>query len=649
MRKLLFIFLLFTFTIKGENLDSLKKALTNAPSKTQLSIIIKICDFYQSTNSDSLLVYSQKGLNISSRMNSENFIADFLNFLGISYYNLGNNVKALSYYIKAENIYNKLKLYDGQFMAINNIGLIYQSEGLINKAFQKFFELEEKSTQNENKKYTSIAYNNLGILYYSIDKKDSSIYYWKKSLAINLDLNNAARIIENLNNIGVLYQEQNKFNDAMQYFVRYLNYSKLLKQQKDLIASYHNIGVLYNDMGNFIVATQYLDSAILASYEIKDFENLVDIYSSYADIHSERKNYEKAFQAIQLKFQYQDSLLLQDKNNAFAEMSTKYETEKKVAENKQLKAEGERQKILNIAISIGLILVIGLAFFVYRSYAIKKKANIKLEAQNIEIKEQKHVIEEKQKEILDSINYAKRIQYTLLAHEEFLQSHIPSHFVLFKPKDIVSGDFYWAAKHNNNFYLAVCDSTGHGVPGAFMSLLSIGFLSEAINEKDIEEPGDILNYVRQRLIDNISKEGQKDGFDGILIKIPEINSISSKQKIEISYAAANNAPILVSNGTFQELHKDKMPVGLGIKEDSFLTKKITLHKNDWLYMYTDGYADQFGGPKGKKFKYRPLNELILKNADKSPEEQKELLMANFNNWLGELEQVDDVCLIGFKI
>ncbi len=259
-----------------------------------------------------------------------------------------------------------------------------------------------------------------------------------------------------------------------------------------------------------------------------------------------------------------------------------------------------------------------------------------------EINNQKTLIEEKQKEIVDSINYAKRIQYALLSHDDFLRKYIPHHFIFFNPKDIVSGDFYWSTTINNKFYLAVCDSTGHGVPGAFMSLLSIGFLNEAIKEKNIEKPNEVFDYVRERLIENISKEGQKDGFDGILICIDYSEN-------KITYAAANNEPLLVRDFVIIEQNKDRMPVGMGEKKLPFNLFTIEFKTNDILYLYTDGYADQFGGPKGKKFMYKKLNQLLLELSTLSLEEQRTKLQTTFEIWRGELEQVDDVCIIGIRL
>ncbi len=266
----------------------------------------------------------------------------------------------------------------------------------------------------------------------------------------------------------------------------------------------------------------------------------------------------------------------------------------------------------------------------------------KVEERTMEVVKQKNVIEEKQKEIVDSIMYAKRIQTTILASEAFLNKNLPEHFVYFKPKDIVSGDFYWATLKDDRFYLAVCDSTGHGVPGAFMSLLNISFLNEGITQKIIEQPNEIFNHVRKRLIKNISKEGGKDGMDGILLCI-------DKKTGQYTYSAAHNKPIVVSDGAIIEYHADKMPIGIGVREDDFTHQVLPLKKGDILYLYTDGYADQFGGPKGKKFKYKQLHEVLLNNSHLSMAEQKKIISSTFDSWKGELEQIDDVCVIGIKI
>ncbi|MGZ3883500.1 MAG: SpoIIE family protein phosphatase, partial [Bacteroidia bacterium] len=275
-----------------------------------------------------------------------------------------------------------------------------------------------------------------------------------------------------------------------------------------------------------------------------------------------------------------------------------------------------------------------------------KERTAEIVQQKNEIESQKLLVEEKQKEIVDSINYAQRIQFTLLAHEKVLKKHFSDHFVLFQPKDIVSGDFYWATKQDNRFYLAVCDSTGHGVPGAFMSLLNISFLNEAIIEKEIKEPNLVLDYVRDRLIRSISHEGRQDGMDGILICIEENET---GEKMKITYAAANNNPMLYSNSRLSELPYSKMPIGKGERMAPFALFEIKAAKSDMLYLYTDGFADQFGGPSGKKFKYKQLNELLQANANANLTVQHDALLKALTSWKAGLEQVDDICVLGLRL
>jgi serine phosphatase RsbU (regulator of sigma subunit) len=277
-----------------------------------------------------------------------------------------------------------------------------------------------------------------------------------------------------------------------------------------------------------------------------------------------------------------------------------------------------------------------------------------------EIEAKKNVIEEKQKEIFDSINYAKRIQSAILSNLTVIDHHIgrENYFLLFLPKDIVSGDFYWATtlharfraeengftvnKFDELFYLAICDSTGHGVPGAFMSLINMGCLKEGIKEKNIYEPGKVFDFVRTRLIESISSDEHKDGFDGVLLCL-------NKTTGQMAYAASNTSMVIVRGNNIITLPCDKMPVGKGEKEHSFRTMVAEYQKEDKLYIFTDGYADQFGGVKGKKFMSRRLEKLLAETAAKGIPEQKHILETSHKNWKGNLEQVDDICVFGMKL
>lgn len=260
----------------------------------------------------------------------------------------------------------------------------------------------------------------------------------------------------------------------------------------------------------------------------------------------------------------------------------------------------------------------------------------------IEIEHQKEIIEVKNKELTDSINYAKGIQTSLLAHKDLLDANLPEYTILYKPKDIVSGDFYWAAKVNSAFYLGICDSTGHGVPGAFMSLLNIRYLYEAVVEKKIDSPNIALDYVRMRLIENLAVDGAKDGMDGTLIKF-------DAEAKRITYASAQNHPVLIRNGVVTYLPADKMPIGGGFLLEPFQPNQIDLQRNDVLYFFTDGYPDQFGGPKGRKLKHINLVH-FLKSIHHLPlNEQLPLMEQHLANWKGDLEQLDDILLFAFRV
>lgn len=265
-----------------------------------------------------------------------------------------------------------------------------------------------------------------------------------------------------------------------------------------------------------------------------------------------------------------------------------------------------------------------------------------------EIQYQKTLIEEKQIEILDSINYAQRIQRALLATDEILNRNLPEHFVFFQPKDIVSGDFYWGAEtEKNKFLLVTADSTGHGVPGAIMSMLNISALEKAVESDKLYEPAEVLNAARKKIISTLAKdgsaEGGKDGMDCSLIHF-DFN------KMEISFSGANNGIWIFRNGIMLDFEPDRMPVGKHLRDKiPFNQIEIPIIKGDLIFMFTDGFADQFGGDKGKKFKYKSLKNVLIENAQLTMKEQGYRLGEILQQWKGELEQVDDICVIGIKI
>lgn len=300
-----------------------------------------------------------------------------------------------------------------------------------------------------------------------------------------------------------------------------------------------------------------------------------------------------------------------------------------------------------IYISTGIIMLILL--FRWRTASLRRQKLLlehTVQERTQEIVQQKEIIETKHKEITDSINYAERIQRSFLATKKLLDENLNDYVVFYKPKDVVSGDFYWASKLNNgNFAYACADSTGHGVPGAIMSILNISSLEKSIETNN--SPAGILSETRKIIIERLKKdgsaEGGKDGMDASLI-------ILNKEKTKLRYAAANNSVWILRHNEVIELTPDKMPVGKHDKDQiPFTEHEVILHKGDLIYSFTDGMPDQFGGPKGKKYKYTQLKTFLISVSNLPMQQQMEKLEAEFIHWKGDLEQVDDVCIIGVRI
>ena len=312
----------------------------------------------------------------------------------------------------------------------------------------------------------------------------------------------------------------------------------------------------------------------------------------------------------------------------------------------QLIKIGEQKVVIIIIVSLGAISVIFLLFAI-RSNVQRKKANQLLSEQKKVVEHQKQLVDEKQKEIVDSINYARRIQTALMAHDKLLSKHLPEHFVLLRPKDIVAGDFYWATPTSGGFMYVTGDCTGHGVPGAFMSLLNISKLNETINQKNITRPdlvfNDIRNEITRALNPEDSTEDSKDGMDAVLCKLDLKN-------LKLQYAAANNSFYVIRNSEVIVCKADKMHVGKAFNAAGMFTYyEMDLQKGDCIYTFSDGYSDQFGGPNRKRFKSVQLKDLLVKISTKSMSEQRHILNETFENWKGNIEQIDDVLVIGVRV
>ncbi len=570
-------------------------------------------------------------------------VASSYNNIGIIYIKQGKSSEALKYYLKGLEIREK----DGSPAEIAssnlNIGNVYYQQENYSEAIIYYLKASKMFEKNSNKFGLANALHNIATVYTQKKNYDSAIFYFKRSMDINTEIADKRGIASGYESIAEIAINKAQYDEAEKNLLLALELYEVTKDVSNIIEVNFGLARIDDVRDQSDKAIKRLEKVVAMSKEVSDNKQLMDAYHLMYGIKAKKKLYKEALSDYQQFVAFKDSVLSEADIKRTVEEKMTYDFNKKAEQLKeeQLKkdiyAEEQlkSQKLFTTASvivgSLMLILLI-LAVFAYRD---KRRSHQIIETQ-------KALVEEKQQSILDSISYAKKLQQAVLPKLDLVNQLLPQNFILYLPKDIVAGDFYWVTENKDSFYLAVCDCTGHGVPGAFMSLLNIGFLSEAIKERNIKEPNAIFDYVRNRLIDGIGTEGQQDGMDGILVRF-------DKQTKKLTYAAAHNVPVIVQNGEVRSLGTDKMPVGKGVKMDAFTLFELDYKKGDLLYLFTDGFADQFGGPLGKKFKHRKLEELLLTQQNKTPEEQKTFLANAFREWKGELEQVDDVLVMGIKL
>lgn len=306
-------------------------------------------------------------------------------------------------------------------------------------------------------------------------------------------------------------------------------------------------------------------------------------------------------------------------------------------------AQGSRTKLLIAVFCILTCLLLFGAGLMVNKYVVKNDAYKKA------LRQAKYETDLKNQEITDSIIYAQRIQEAILPDKDKMKTYLKQSFILYKPKDIVAGDFYWTVKIEDTVYFAVGDCTGHGVPGAMVSVVCNNALNRSVREFGLKKPADILEKCRDLVIETFAtgNHNVNDGMDIALVAMQE--SSPQNDKIEIQYAGANCPLYVITNGVLQEVAPDKQPIGKYQFQEAFTNHNLVLDKNAVIYLFSDGLADQFGGPKGKKFKYKAFQELLRLNSKNEMQLQERNIEFAFTNWRGELEQVDDVCVIGVRV
>ncbi|MFH0896195.1 MAG: SpoIIE family protein phosphatase, partial [Bacteroidota bacterium] len=422
--------------------------------------------------------------------------------------------------------------------------------------------------------------------------------------------------------------------------------------QKSQSVCLNNIGSVLHEKGQYKQAIEFSMKALALAKNAGARYELMNIYKSLSQSCEKNKDYTNAFGYLSNYISLHDTLYNEENSRKLAQTEMQYEFDKKqqqrIFEEKQREiarqAELKRQRIFLYSALGGLVLMLLLAFYMYRSYQIKKKANKILAAQKAEI-------EDKNRQIMDSIRYARKIQNAILPSDAFIDSVLEDNFVLFRPKEMVSGDFYWVEKKDNKILFASVDCTGHGVPGALMSIVGHNILSQAINEKKLTDAGSILNHLSSELISTLGYSGSGDDDVDIRDSMDLALCSLNRDKMVMQFVGVHNPMYIIRNNEVLQFKPHSHPIGAAFTEDfkEYIHEEVPIEIGDLVYLFSDGYVDQVGGPERKKFLSKRFRQTLLEIHHLTMAEQKQKLSEIFENWKGKGEQYDDVLVVGVRI
>lgn len=685
MNKLLFILFIFigcsSFgAIDSLRLDELKKKLkSNLKIEEKIQTYIDLGILLEGKDFVGSIAYADTAVTLAKKHKKDKQLAEAVIVLGNDYWYLGDTDKSMKLYLQSLKIREKIKDVRGIGISKYNISLLFNALGNNEESIRYGKESIEQFQSPDLVDDLCIGYIHLTNLYNEMDSTEKAKLYFKKAELLLPKLKDNGVIASFYLQKGAYFKNDENLDSALINYKTSLQYDSLANNTYGMTAVLNNIGLLYAQMDQMQKAIYYTEKSAELSILHNIKLSLKYSYGNLADYHAEIGEFEKSCSYMRKYDELNRQLYSEDNQRIGNEMEAKFQDEKKmlIIEKQQKEGEAKDAKIAQqdeetkrknqqlIFIGVGLVLMLFITINIFRNLQRKKRDNALITAQKEEIIHQKEELQEKHNEIKDSIDYAKRIQTALLTSDEFWNEISTDHFVLFQPKDVVSGDFFWAFQaETTEGKLAIwcaADCTGHGVPGAFMSMLGISFLNEIVVERKVTDAVSILEMLRERIINALIQKKaeikQRDGMDIALC-------VWNKSTNILEYAGANN-PLWIlrrnkgqgtgdkgeeNTTTLLEFKPDKMPVGqYGDELEPFTKQSIQLEKGDIIYTFSDGYADQFGGPNGKKLRSANFKNLLLECSNLTGSEQKTILAEKFSSWKGKIEQIDDVCVIGVRI
>jgi serine phosphatase RsbU (regulator of sigma subunit)/TPR repeat protein len=719
--RLLLVMILLLTSVAGNSqdhdLDQMIRSINDMKDDTiKVNILIEICDSLYGSKPKETLIYATSALELAGKLKFSKGEAFALKYLGMGHYTQAEWAESINYFQRALEIFESLNYKKGISNMLNSIGVIYNNEGEDAKALENYIrslkiseemndsvlymttlinigliysKKETTSTKAEDyyiqalkigerigyKSGTGTATINLGELLFNKGDYNGALKYYEKALKIYRGTNDG-NIPYAMINIGKIYAKRNDYQNSIRYMEDALKIARKNNAKLDAGRALLGLGLTYLQKGDAVAALNYFTQSETITTEIGALYEQRETYANMATAYSKTGDFQKAYLSQLNESRLKDSLFSETHQLQINQLRVRYEIESMLKENEILKrdaklteAKSKSQMIIIFFLVVGFISITFFTLLIARANNLKKKANEELNSTNKDLKnaldivnKQKKQIEKAHEEITASINYAKYIQSSVLPKPEQIEECLGDHFILYKPKEIVSGDFYWVSETKDKTVVVSADCTGHGVPGAFMSMLGITLLNEIINKESVTNPGIILDRLRKEVTDSLKQKGerweQKDGMDMALCTI-------DRKNMKLQFAGAINPLYIIresesgfpgivhkesdNSGKLLEIKGDHMPIGIFDEMDSFTFHEIDLQKGDTFYMFTDGFPDQFGGPDHKKFSHRRFREHLVNTKSATMSDQKIKLEKALDEWMGNNGQTDDISVIGFRI
>ncbi len=686
MQKYLLYFVVFIFcvsSLRAQETDSLINLLPKQEGETKAKTLNKIGWSLRNSEPREALKYIQEAIDISTKNNFSYELTKSYSFIGVLYRNMGVYTQALENYQNSVDLAMDFGYEDQLGYAYNNFANLYLYQEKPELSVQYLQMVLPIASKLKNEDLLGYAYQNLGRSYLLLNKFDSARFFLEKTLELREQASDFEKMGVTYKYLGDVELEKNSYSKAMEYYKLAQKYSNF-EADKDLYSDYCNqLSILYLEKDMLDSALHYATISLNVARVVRSNLRTMRSCEQLAQVFSSLKDYQRAYSYEQLVNNYKDSLYSEQVSKQIASIEFSKEQLKKQSEIELLQRdlrieELYKKRITFISAFLVILILIGfvaLGLFnrnrkkmnrinnqLTQTNQLIEEKNKALKEQSVELEVQANnlqninnlleiqykILEDRQTFITDSINYASRIQKALMPSDDTLGAIFSDFFVLNIPRDIVSGDFYWVSQHQEYIYLAVADSTGHGVSGSFMSVLSISLLNEIINMDSIHQQnlGNILNLLRSKLKSSLGQKSIADNKDGLDISLVKIY----KKEFKLEFSGAHNDAYLISGRNIEIIDSQRMPVAISRNEEPFVSTTKTFSAGDKLYLSTDGFQDQVGGVKGRKYFKSAYRDFLVSISVHPLETQKQKLNQELKLWQADkFKQIDDILVLGVQL